>query len=198
MLSNAFAEEPGDFVVTGGPMVVPIVGGELTTSNDSVDYSDMFKMGWGFGLDGMFVVTQWLRAGMGIYPMIFPGDDIGGAKLNKWWVVPVMIGAKVLPFKQKDGWPRPYLRLDLGVTFYAGTRINNPDGSGRVAFFTTSTAFSGDVGGGLEYKFTENWGIFGEACYLFANNPIGAGKVEIHDPKPAMFVPVRFGVLYAY
>jgi len=65
------------------------------------------------------------------------------------------------------------------VTF-TGRRIS------RVSNAFGNTRLLGDVGGGLEYRFTPNIGIFGETGYYFPN---GAGN---------NFVKIDFGLRYAF
>ncbi|GEM_PF-2679299 len=192
------AIDRGEFIISGGPCFTPIIGGEASSGDSSPDYNGIFKNGWGIGLDGMFVITNRLRAGFGFSVSVFRGDNLEGEDVGKWWVAPMLLGAQVFPLGSKHGSLRPYLRADIGMTFYGAVQVDNPGGETDLSLFRTSTAFAADAGGGLEWIFSERWGVFAEVRYLITGHPIGGGDIPIHDPDSVSFLPIRLGLTYEY
>jgi len=192
------ATEKGEVILSGGPVFTPIIGGQISDTEGAPDYSDIFNSGLGLGMDGMFYLASWLRLGAGFSVSVFEGDTYGGLDVSKWWVAPMMVGAQFFPLGSKKKLPKPYVRLDLGMTFYSAVKIDNPTGGLEISLFETSTAFAGDVGVGVEYRFSGQWGVFGEARYMMGGHPIGAGDLPIHSPDPVSFLPVRAGLVYEY
>jgi len=193
------AVERGDVVLSGGPVITPIISGDFSVNGKSVDYGDLFKYGRGLGMDGMFVLSKVFRVGFGFSVSIFPGDSLEGKDVTKWWVVPMMVGAEVFPLKAfRDSSLGPYIRADVGSAFLGGVQVSNPGGEGKLKLFRTTAAFAGDFGAGLEWQFKKQWGCFGEARYMFSGNPYGAGDLPIHDLNPVNFLPIRLGITYTY
>lgn len=196
--SLSLAIERGDMVISGAPVVTMIVGGEISEGPSSPEYADLFKTGRGAGLDGMIVINEYFRAGLGFSINVFRGDELDGNDVGKWWVSPVMFGAQWLPLGSDGAFPRPYLRVDGGGVFYSAVSVDEPGAEVDSTLFRTSTGYAADAGLGVEWLFSEHWGAFGEARYMITGHPMGSGDISIHDPDEVGLIPVRLGVIYAF
>ena len=193
------AVERGDVILSGGPVFTPILDGGFSGGDESVDYNDLFKNGWGLGMDGMFALSKVFRVGFGFSASIFRGDSRGGEDVTKWWVVPMMVGGEVFPLSAfKETSFGPYVRVDVGTALLSGVQVGNPEGGDKLKLFKTTAAFASDVGAGLEWHFKKKWGCFGEVRYMFSGHPYGGGDVSVHDPESISFLPIRLGITYYY
>ena len=197
--SFSLALERGEVILSGGPVMTQIMAGGISANGDSVDYSDIFKTGWGIGLDGMLALSRWIRIGGGFSTTIFPGDKLGGEDVSKWWVAPMMAGVELFPINVfTDSKLAPYLRADFGVVFLGGVHVDNPAGDTDLKLFRTTAAYAGDIGAGLEWQFGKQWGCFGEVRYMMTGHPYGGGDISAHDQDPVSSLPVRLGITYVY
>jgi len=175
-----------------------IAGGEISNGDAPPEYADLFKSGLGVGLDGMILINNYLRAGLGFSINMFRGDELDGNEVGKWWVSPVMLGAQLFPLGSDGKIPRPYLRVDGGGIFYSSVSVEEPGSEVDMTLFRTSTNFAADAGLGLEWRLSKHWGAFGEARYMIGGHPMGGGDFSIHEPDNVGFVPLRTGVFYAF
>jgi hypothetical protein len=98
-----------------------------------------------------------------------------------------------------DFWPgvhlAPYFMGGFGAIFGGNSSSINTRFPDLNARFNNATHFRssplGNVGGGLEYRFTPNWAIFGEAGYNFVSHGGGRGA-------NTNFVQTNMGFRYAF
>jgi len=197
-ISPASALDKGGIILYGGPVIAPIVGGDASDGDDAPGYDDLFNTGAGPGMDGMLAVSRYLRVGGGFSVLVFTGDDLDDGDVSKWWVAPMMLGVQFFPLKWERGSLRPYLRLDMGMAYLSGVKVDGPEKNDDARLFTTSTEFAGDVGIGLEWLFKSNWGVFLDIRYMMVNHPMEGGGIPITDPDPVAFLPISLGVSYTY
>ena len=116
----------------------------------------------------------------------------------------VLTGDVVLRLPLDDFWPgvhlAPYTFGGFGGVFTgAGNNtINTPDATVNRRFNNASSnvdgnRFLGNIGGGVEYRFTPHIGIFGEADY----NWVSGGNHNFNSGVKD-FVQVNFGLRYAF
>jgi hypothetical protein len=116
----------------------------------------------------------------------------------------VITGDFILRLPLDDFWPSvhlaPYIFGGGGGLFTGagGNTINTPFPGVNNRFNNASTNVSnnrgvGNVGGGLEYRFTPHIGLFGEAGY----NWVGGGNHNFNS-SVKNFVQVNFGLRYAF
>ena len=197
--SVSSALERGEVILSGGPVMTQIVAGGISVNGDSVDYSDIFKTGWGIGMDGMLALAHWVRVGGGFSVTIFPGDKLGGEDVSKWWIAPMMAGVELFPINAFiDSKLAPYLRADFGVAFLGGVHVDDPSADNGLKLFKTTAVYAGDIGGGIEWQFSKQWGCFGEVRYMMTGHPDGGGDFSVHDRDAVSFLPVRLGITYVY
>jgi len=116
----------------------------------------------------------------------------------------VLTGDVVLRLPLDDYWPgvhlAPYTFGGFGGVFTgAGNNtINTPDATVNRRFNNASSnvegnRFLGNIGGGLEYRFTPHIGVFGEAGY----NWVGGGQHSFNSSVKD-FIQVNFGLRFAF
>ena len=116
----------------------------------------------------------------------------------------VLTGDVVLRLPLDDYWPgvhlAPYTFGGFGGVFTgAGNNtINTPDATVNRRFNNASSnvdgnRFLGNIGGGVEYRFTPHIGAFGEAGY----NWVGGGQHSFNSSVKD-FIQVNFGLRFAF
>src|SRR6201987_1188091 len=116
----------------------------------------------------------------------------------------VLTGDVVLRLPLDDYWPgvhlAPYTFGGFGGVFTgAGNNtINTPDATVNRRFNNASSNVEGNrvlgnIGGGLEYRFTPHIGVFGEAGY----NWVGGGQHSFNSSVKD-FIQVNFGLRFAF
>jgi hypothetical protein len=116
----------------------------------------------------------------------------------------VLTGDVVLRLPLDDFWPgihlAPYTFGGFGGVFTgAGNNtINTPDATVNRRFNNASSNVDGDrvlgnIGGGVEYRFTPHIGVFSEAGY----NWVGGGQHSVNSSVKD-FIQVNFGLRFAF
>lgn len=194
----ASALERGDMVVSGGLMFTPILHGKASDGDDAPKYKDLFNTGFGLSLEGFYVINSLLRAGGSFGVSYFSGQELEGAEVNRWWVVPMMVGAQVFMTRSEEAFLRPYFKVDAGMVYYSAAQVDNPKSEVDYKLFRTSTAWAGDLGLGVEWNFGSDWKMFGDIRYMLASPPREAGDLNVNDPRVPGFLPIRIGLAYSY
>ena len=135
---------------------------------------------WGGGVDGQYFPLQYLGVAVeGNFFNEIPGDFFGST----------VTGNLVLRYPLDNKYPNlhlaPYVFGGVGGIFnesnhftpIVGREFNRRGSSDEVL---------GDVGGGLEYRFTPHIGLFSDVRYNFVNGPRND------------FMSTRFGIRYAF
>ncbi len=152
-----------------------------------VSFYDNFRAignhAWGGGIDGEYFPLQWLGFAIdGDFFNEIPQDNFGST----------VTGNVVFRLPLDDKWPTlhlaPYVFGGVGGLFNS-----HDDNTFRAATFggfnrhnNTDDQFLGDVGGGLEYRFTPHIGIFTDARYNIVNGVRNN------------YMLTRFGIRYAF
>ena len=116
----------------------------------------------------------------------------------------VLTGDVVLRLPLDDFWPgvhlAPYTFGGFGGVFTGagGNTINTPSPEVNQRFNHASSnvsndRFLGNIGGGIEYRFTPHIGVFGEAGY----NWVGGGQHSFNSSVKD-FIQVNFGLRFAF
>ena len=136
---------------------------------------------WGGGVDGQYFPLQHL--GLAIEGDFFneiPGDFFGST------VTANLILRYPLDNKYPSLHLAPYAFAGVGGIFNESNRFTRPPGVEFHHRGSTKDEVLGDVGGGLEYRFTPHIGLFTDVRYNFVNGPRND------------FMLTRFGVRYAF
>ena len=135
---------------------------------------------WGGGVDGEYFPLQYL--GLAVEGNFFneiPGDFFGST----------VTGNLVLRYPLDNKYPNlhlaPYVFGGVGGIFNESNHFTPTVGS-EFHRRGTRDEVLGDVGGGLEYRFTPHIGLFTDARYNFVNGPRND------------FMLTRFGIRYAF
>jgi high affinity Mn2+ porin len=133
---------------------------------------------WGGGLEASYFYFKYF--GLSVDGDAFnesPGDNFGGT----------VTGNLILRLPLDDYLPNfhlaPYLFGGAG-RFYS-ERVGLPSSTPGVQRYVGRSGVLADVGAGMEYRFDPNFGIFADARYNFAENPLNE------------FITTRVGVRYA-
>lgn len=135
---------------------------------------------WGGGVDGQYFPLQYL--GLAVEGNFFneiPGDFFGST----------VTGNLVLRYPLDNKYPNlhlaPYVFGGVGGIFNESNHFT-PTVGAEFHRRGTKDEVLGDIGGGLEYRFTPHIGLFTDARYNFVNGPRND------------FMLTRFGLRYAF
>jgi hypothetical protein len=125
------------------------------------DISDLGvgEHGWGGGLD------------IAYFPWLYGGFRFQGSAFN----ISRDQTAGLVTYDAVLRYPLDLVAPNLPLAPYAfggvGGLLGGLDGYSRTGNLRTDSRVLGDAGGGLEYRFTPRFGIFGEAGYNFIDGP---------------------------
>src|SRR5258708_33071304 len=125
------------------------------------DISDLGvgEHGWGGGLD------------IAYFPWLYGGFRFQGSAFN----ISRDQTAGLVTYDAVLRYPLDLVAPNLHLAPYAfggvGGLLGGLDGNSRTGNLRTDSRVLGDAGGGLEYRFTPRFGIFGEAGYNFIDGP---------------------------
>jgi len=172
---------------------------------------DVTPSGWGGGMDftywfpWKYLGVRFQGAGLSLSTGTFTvTENLNGVRqASRTGSVSTSAGVLtsdlMLRLPLDDFWPgvhlAPYLMGGMGVIFGGNSATINTRFPDLNARFNNATHMRssplGNIGGGLEYRFTPNWAIFGEAGYNFVSHGGGHGA-------NTNFVQTNMGFRYAF